>query len=106
MLKQYNNIHTLLEITYLQPPHPTVRQLPACCHAGFSATHGGIVRYIVDRMNAHLQAKSRLIPPLWLGKKAFPAAIGTFDEDEAVRTRFLSAQPEIDDGYQAHRIVC
>jgi hypothetical protein len=26
MLKQYNNIHTLLEIPYLQPPHPTVRQ--------------------------------------------------------------------------------
>jgi hypothetical protein len=27
MLKQYNNIHTLLEIPYLQLPHPTVRQM-------------------------------------------------------------------------------
>jgi hypothetical protein len=26
MLKQYKNIHTLLEIPCLQPPHPTVRQ--------------------------------------------------------------------------------
>jgi hypothetical protein len=25
--KQYNTIHTLLNILYLQPPHPTVRQL-------------------------------------------------------------------------------
>jgi hypothetical protein len=25
MLKQYKKIHTLLEIPYLQPPHPTVR---------------------------------------------------------------------------------
>lgn len=28
MLKQYNNIHTLLKISYLQPPHQTVRHTP------------------------------------------------------------------------------
>jgi hypothetical protein len=27
MLEQYKTIHTLLNIPYLQPPHPTVRQL-------------------------------------------------------------------------------
>jgi hypothetical protein len=27
MLKQYKTIHTLLDILYLQPPHPTVRQV-------------------------------------------------------------------------------
>jgi hypothetical protein len=34
MLKPYKNIHTLLEIPYLQPPHPTVRHESSdsmCC---------------------------------------------------------------------------
>jgi hypothetical protein len=36
--KQYNDIHTLLDVSYLQPPHPTVRQviIQISCNSGYA----------------------------------------------------------------------
>lgn len=52
MLEQYNNIHTLLDVLYLQPPHPTVRHqaitalLPACVTSQGQESLTSLVSYV------------------------------------------------------------
>jgi hypothetical protein len=44
--EQYNNIHTLLDIPYLQTPHPTVRQVASM---KISAKIPSLIEHITNR---------------------------------------------------------